>query len=69
MLFSRSKKENDPTKSVADGDYQAWTPAAGGWMGKVLITSISASASDGEVATYDLELQGVGALKKRTVTA
>ena len=63
------KKENDPTKSVYDGDYNSWTPAVGGWMGKVLITSISASATDGEVATYDLELQGVGALKKRTVAA
>lgn len=63
------KKETDPTKSVADGDYQSWSVGAGGWQGKVLITSISASASDGDVATYDIELQGVGALKKRTVTA
>lgn len=62
------KKETDPTKSVADGDYQSWSVGAGGWQGKVLITSISASASDGDVATYDIELQGVGALKKRTVT-
>lgn len=63
------KKETDPTKSVADGDYQSWSVGAGGWQGKVLITSITASASDGDVATYDIELQGVGALKKRTVTA
>lgn len=62
------KKENDPTKSVADGDYQSWSVGAGGWQGKVLITSISASASDGDVATYDIELEGVSALKKRTAT-
>lgn len=62
------KKETDPTKSVADGDYQSWSVGAGGWQGKVLITSITASASDGDVATYDIELQGVGALKKRTTT-
>lgn len=62
------KKETDPTKSVADGDYQSWSVGAGGWQGKVLITSITASASDGDVATYDIELQGVGALKKRTAT-
>ena len=62
------KKETDPTKSVADGDYQSWSVGAGGWQGKVLITSITASASDGDVATYDIELQGVGASKKRTAT-
>lgn len=62
------KKEIDPTKSVGDGDYQSWSVGAGGWQGKCLITSISASASDGDVATYDIELEGVSALKKRTAT-
>lgn len=63
------KKENDPTKSVADGDYPNWTAGAAGYQGRVVITSLKGDASNGESGNISVEMIGVSALKKRTVTA
>ena len=34
------------------------------YHGKVIISSVSLSANNGEVATYDVSFTGVGALQK-----
>lgn len=60
------KKENDPTKTVADGDYPNWTVASGAYAGDALITSITANANTGENATYTITYKGVGKLVKVT---
>lgn len=60
------KKENDPTKTVADGDYPNWTVASGTYAGDALITSITANANTGENATYSITYKGVGKLVKVT---
>lgn len=60
------KKENDPTKTVADGDYPNWTVASGAYAGDALITSITANANTGENATYSITYKGVGKLVKVT---
>lgn len=44
-----------------------WTPKGNtGYKGKVVITGITANAQDGENATYNITLEGVGALSKYT---
>ena len=40
-----------------------WTPETNLFKGKVLITNISATASNGEAATYSVSMEGVGALE------
>ena len=62
-VYFGTKKENDPDKTVVDGDYPNWTGAKG-YTGKVLITSLSANANTGENATYSVTLTGTGKLKK-----
>lgn len=63
------KKETDPLKSVADGDYPNWTAGAAGYQGQVLITSLKGDASNAESGSISVEMIGVGSLKKRTATA
>lgn len=58
------KAENDNTKTVADGDYDNWTAAAGYYEGEAIITSLVANANNGENATYSLTLSGVGKITK-----
>lgn len=64
-VYFGTKKENDPEKTVADGDYDAWTGAKG-YTGKVLITSLTANASTGENATFSVTLTGTGKINKVT---
>lgn len=64
-VYFGTKKENDPEKTVADGDYDAWTGAKG-YTGKVLITSLTANASTGENATFSVTLTGSGKINKVT---
>lgn len=61
------KSETDASKNVADGDYTNWTSGDEGYYtGKVLITSLSANASNGETATMSVTLTGVGKIAKAT---
>ena len=43
-----------------------WTIGAGGYEGKVVITSITANAAHNDKATYSATFKGQGPLKKRT---
>ena len=62
-VYFGTKKENDPEKTVADGDYDAWSGAKG-YTGKVLLTSLTANANTGENATYSATFTGTGKLTK-----
>lgn len=64
-VYFGTKAQNDPDKTVADGDYDAWTGAKG-YTGKVLITSLTANANSGENATYSATFTGTGKLSKVT---
>ncbi len=63
QVYFGTKKENDPNKTVVDGDYNCWTGAKG-YTGKVFITSLTANASTGENATYSATFTGTGKLIK-----
>lgn len=54
------KKENDNTKTVADGDYDNWTASDTPLTGKAYITSLVTNANNGENATYSVTLTGAG---------
>lgn len=58
-----AKKAENATDVPTGG----WTAAATGYKGKVVITSLSLNAPNGEYATYTVQFQGVGALTKKTV--
>lgn len=62
------KSQNDPDKTVADGDYENWTLDTNKvfYSGSVIITSLELNAPNGEKANYSLELQGVGKLEQNT---
>lgn len=52
-------------ETTTDVPTEGWTPKAGsGYNGKVIITSLSLNAPNGEFATYTAQFQGVGALTK-----
>lgn len=65
-VYFGTKKENDPDKTVVDGDYDNWTGASGR-TGNVLITSLVANANTGENATFSVTLTGSGKITKCTV--
>ena len=50
--------------SVVDVPTGGWTAATSGYKGKVVITSLTLNAPNGEYATYTAQFQGVGALEK-----
>ena len=52
------------TGDAMTGD--SWTQGTGGYKGKVLITSLSATAPDGENATFSVSMTGYGSLDKVT---
>jgi len=59
------KAENDPEKTVADGDYENWTPAdTGVYQGRAYLTSLVANANTGENATFSVTLTGAGKIIK-----
>ena len=60
------KAENDPTKTVVDGDYENWTSGDHYLEGTVYITSLEANAANGENATYSVTLTGTGKLANVT---
>lgn len=59
-------EEWDPTKTVADGDYEYWTRTKKGnlFSGKVFITSLNTNANNGEKATFSVTLTGTGKITK-----
>lgn len=62
-IYFGTKKESDPEKTVADGDYPYWTGAKGRY-GKAVITSLVANANTGEKATFSATFTGYGKLQK-----
>lgn len=58
-----SKKSETTTDVPTDG----WTKSAPSYEGKVVITSLSLNAPNGEFASYTAQFQGVGKLEKKTV--
>ena len=58
------------TVSNADSDNGVpeggWSKESNGYTGKAIITSIDATANDGDNATYSVSLEGSGALTKVT---
>lgn len=61
VLFAIATNANNEDGKPSEG----WTSGAG-WKGSAIITSISASANDGEIATYSITLQGASALSKQS---
>lgn len=58
-----TKSETDATAPVS-----GWTPAAGGYEGKAIITSLSVNAPSGDKASYSLTLKGIGEFTKRSAS-
>lgn len=56
-----SKKSETTTDVPTDG----WTKSAPSYEGKVVITSLSLNAPNGEFASYTAQFQGVGKLEKK----
>ena len=64
-VFFGHKSQNDPDKTVADGDYEYWTNAStGAYTGNAFITSLVANANTGENATFNVTLTGNGKLTR-----
>lgn len=58
------KIEDDPDKTVADGDYQAWhlNGQKTYFQGYAVITNIEQTATNSEIAQFTIEMQGIGKL-------
>ena len=58
------KIEDDPDKTVADGDYQAWhlNGQKTYFQGYAVITNIEETATNSEIAQFTIEMQGIGKL-------
>lgn len=55
------------SEATTDVPTEGWTAATTGvYTGKVVITSLSLNAPNGEYATYSAQFTGVGELKKKT---
>ena len=63
-VFFGLKAENDPEKTVVNGDYSYWSKAAGAYTGQAFITSLVANANSGENATFNVTLTGTGKISK-----
>lgn len=71
VRFGLKATPSDPAMTPADGNLALpyWTSQDSFYQGKVIITSLTANANNGENATYSLTLTGVGSLAKTTVNA
>lgn len=64
-IYFGIKAEDDNEKTVADGDYEYWTPKSGSvYSGKAIITSLVTNAQNGEKANFSLTMVGNGKLVK-----
>lgn len=63
VVFAR-KAETDESKTVADGDYDNWTPAQSKrwYSGKVILTTLNLNAPSGDNASFSATFSGVGAI-------
>ena len=57
-----AKKSGNATDVPTGG----WTAGTTGYQGNAVITNLSLNAPNGEYATYTVQLQGVGALQKKS---
>ena len=66
VRFGLKTDQADLSKNVADGDSDLthWTSQSTYYEGKVIITSLTANANNGENATYSVTLTGTGSIKK-----
>ncbi len=71
VRFGLKTDQADLSKNVADGDPNLthWTSQSTYYEGKVIITSLTANANNGENATYSVTLTGTGSIKKTTGAA
>lgn len=60
LVFGLKKEE------AKEAPAKGWTPAEGGYEGKAVITSITATAPYADKATYNVTFKGKGPLTKRT---
>lgn len=75
LVFATVKNYDTVSQSSTDdegmysGTPGVWESADDLYHGKVVINSLSLSANNGEVATYDVSLTGVGPLTKGGISA
>ena len=69
VRFGLKTDQADLSKNVADGDSDLthWTSQSTYYEGKVIITSLTANANNGENATYSVTLTGTGSIKKTAI--
>lgn len=67
VAFALQKDYSDLTTKL-DTDWEApttgWSPSENQYTGSALITNLEVTATNGQVATYSITMQGVGNLKK-----
>ena len=61
-VFAKKSQASTVTEVPTGG----WTAASTGYKGKVVITSLTLNAPNGEYATFTAQFNGVGALEKYT---
>lgn len=69
VRFGLKATPADPTMTPAEGNLALpyWTSQNSFYQGKVIITSLTVNANNGDNATYSLTLTGVGSISKTTV--
>ena len=69
VRFGLKTDQVDMSKNVADGDTSLpyWTSQNTFYEGKVIITSLTANANNGDNATYSITLTGTGSIKKTAI--
>ena len=71
VRFGLKTDQVDMSKNVADGDTSLpyWTSQNTFYEGKVIITSLTANANNGDNATYSITLTGTARIKKTAINA
>ena len=71
IRFGLKQTPSDPDMTPADDNMALpyWTSQNTFYQGKALITSLVANANNGENATYNITLTGVGKIQKVTIDA
>ena len=71
IRFGLKQTPSDPDMTPADDNMTLpyWTSQNTFYQGKALITSLVANANNGENATYNITLTGVGKIQKVTIDA
>lgn len=63
VVFAAKTETNTDVADVTETN-KAWTPKVPKYTGKAIITKLELQAPNGEIATFSVELSGVGELKK-----